>query len=139
PSALAPKVEVYDAAGNLVAAKDDTDLRDTSNNAVSVALNLPAGTYYAVVRSHGDYGDIGQYTVTATDLPAGWGAQQVGNSALAGYARYDAGAGTYTVAGSGADVYNTADQLEYAYTTLSGDGTIIARVASIQNTDPWAK
>ena len=30
----------------------------------------------------------------------------------------------------GADVWNTADALQYAYKTLTGDGTIVARVAS---------
>jgi len=43
------------------------------------------------------------------------------------------------VAGSGADIWGGSDQLQYAYQPVSGDATIIARVASIQNTNGWAK
>jgi hypothetical protein len=37
------------------------------------------------------------------------------------------------------DIEARSDQFHYVYQTLSGDGTIIARVASIENTNPWAK
>ena len=45
----------------------------------------------------------------------------------------------FTVAGSGADIWGTADAFRYVYQTSSGDCSIVARVASQQNTDPWAK
>ena len=48
-------------------------------------------------------------------------------------------AGTYTVTGSGADIWGTADQYHFAFKTLTGAGTIIARVNSVQNTHAWAK
>ena len=41
--------------------------------------------------------------------------------------------------GAGADVWGTADAFHYAYRTLDGDGTIVARVASIQNVHAWTK
>jgi len=47
--------------------------------------------------------------------------------------------GTYTMTGSGADIWGTADQFHYAYRTLTGPGTIVARVDSLQNTHNWAK
>ena len=47
--------------------------------------------------------------------------------------------GTFTVTGSGADVWGTADAFHYAYTPLTGDGTIVARVASIQDVNAWVK
>ena len=47
--------------------------------------------------------------------------------------------GTYTVTGSGADVWGTADQFNYAYRAWTGDGTLIARVASEQNVSTWVK
>src|SRR5205823_12985555 len=37
------------------------------------------------------------------------------------------------------DVWGTADALHYAYRTLDGDGTIVARVASIQYVNAWTK
>jgi hypothetical protein len=47
--------------------------------------------------------------------------------------------GTFTLEGSGADVWGTADQFQYAYRTLTGDGDIVARVATVENTHAWAK
>jgi hypothetical protein len=47
--------------------------------------------------------------------------------------------GTYTMTGSGVDIWGTADQFRFAYKTLTGPGSIVARVLSVDNTDPWAK
>ena len=47
--------------------------------------------------------------------------------------------GTFTVNGSGDDIWNTADAGHLVYQPLTGDGQIVARVVSQQNTDPWAK
>jgi hypothetical protein len=48
-------------------------------------------------------------------------------------------AGTYTMTGSGADIWNDADEFHYAFKTLNGVGSIQARVLSVDNTDQWAK
>jgi len=48
-------------------------------------------------------------------------------------------AGTFTVTGSGADIWDTADQFHYAFKTLTGPGSIVAKVESLENSDPWAK
>ena len=47
--------------------------------------------------------------------------------------------GTFTMTGSGADIWNNADEFHYSYKTLNGAGTMIARVRSITNTNSWAK
>jgi hypothetical protein len=51
--------------------------------------------------------------------------------------------GTYTITGSGADIWNVngveADQFHFAYKMLTGAGSIIARVDSVENTNGWAK
>ena len=39
-------------------------------------------------------------------------------------------AGTYTVTGSGADIWGNADQFQYLYRTMTGDGRLTARVMS---------
>ena len=44
-----------------------------------------------------------------------------------------------TISGSGTDIYSTADEFRFVYKRLSGDGSIVARVASLENSDPWAK
>ncbi|MBN1508516.1 MAG: hypothetical protein JW955_16830 [Sedimentisphaerales bacterium] len=41
--------------------------------------------------------------------------------------------------GIGTDIYSTADEGRVVYKQLSGDGTIVARVDSLDETDPWAK
>jgi len=46
---------------------------------------------------------------------------------------------TYTIKGSGVDIYGTADSFQFDSQALTGDGTITARVVSETNTDPWAK
>ena len=48
-------------------------------------------------------------------------------------------AGTYTMTASGADITGTADQFHFAYKMLTGPGSIVARVNSVQNTHAWAK
>ncbi|MFC1604065.1 LamG domain-containing protein [Planctomycetota bacterium] len=52
-------------------------------------------------------------------------------------------AGTYTMTASGADIWAVnsveADEFHYAFKTLSGVGSIVARVESVENTDGWAK
>ncbi|MHC4569399.1 MAG: LamG domain-containing protein, partial [Planctomycetota bacterium] len=47
--------------------------------------------------------------------------------------------GTFTMTGSGDDIWNTSDEFHFAYKTLTGPGTIVARVDSIANTHAWAK
>jgi len=47
--------------------------------------------------------------------------------------------GTYTMIGSGADIWNEADKFHYAYLTLTGAGSIVAKVESVANTNAWAK
>jgi Concanavalin A-like lectin/glucanases superfamily/PA14 domain len=48
-------------------------------------------------------------------------------------------AGTYTMTATGADIWGTADQFHFAYKTLTGAGSIVAKVQSVTNTNGWAK
>jgi hypothetical protein len=54
--------------------------------------------------------------------------------------------GTYTMTGSGTDIWDVSgigtgfhDEFHFAYKTLSGAGSIVARVVSVENTNDWAK
>jgi len=54
--------------------------------------------------------------------------------------------GTYTITGSGTDIWDVSgigtgfhDEFHFAYKTLSGAGSIVARVESVENTNGWAK
>jgi len=55
----------------------------------------------------------------------------------------EAPVGTYTMTGSGADIWTVdgveADEFHYAFKTLTGTGSIVARVQSVDNTNVWAK
>ena len=43
--------------------------------------------------------------------------------------------GTFSVTGAGVDIWDASDQFRFVYQTLDGDGEIVARVDSLQNTD----
>ena len=47
--------------------------------------------------------------------------------------------GTYTMTAAGADIWNTADEFHFAFKQLTGVGSIIAKVESVENTNVWAK
>ena len=51
----------------------------------------------------------------------------------------EAPAGTFTMTASGTDIWGTADEFHYAFKTLTGPGSIVARVNSVENTHAWAK
>jgi len=74
---------------------------------------------------------------SAPGLPTGWTNVDVGTTGATGSSTF--ANGTFTVTGAGADVWGTADAFQYAYTTLSGDGTIVARVNSIEFVNNWTK
>ena len=76
-------------------------------------------------------------TYTAASLPAPWATADVGAVAAAGSA--SASGGVFTVGGSGADIWDGADEFRFVYRTLSGNGRVTARVTGLTNTDPWAK
>jgi hypothetical protein len=62
----------------------------------------------------------------------------MGNPAFVGTFTEDP-AGTYTVTGSGVDIWDNTDEFYFAYRQLTGAGAIIARVDSVENTHVWAK
>jgi hypothetical protein len=66
-----------------------------------------------------------------------WTARDIGAAGQVGTAT--SSGGTFTVSGAGADIWGTADAFHFAYRPLSGDVTIVARVASILGAQPWTK
>ncbi|MEN6576633.1 MAG: PA14 domain-containing protein [Phycisphaerales bacterium] len=53
---------------------------------------------------------------------------------------YDEATGSYSLTGTGADIWNNADEFRYAYKALNGDGTMVARVTSVgTGTSEWSK
>jgi uncharacterized protein (DUF1800 family)/regulation of enolase protein 1 (concanavalin A-like superfamily) len=68
-----------------------------------------------------------------------WASADVGTPGAPGDATYEEATGQFTIRGSGTDIWNTADAFHYVNQPLFGDGEIVARVASIQNTHEWAR
>jgi len=48
-------------------------------------------------------------------------------------------AGIYTMTAGGEDIWYASDQFHFAWKKLSGVGSIVAKVESVDNTDDWAK
>ncbi len=100
--------------------------------------------YYYKVRAFNSGGESGDSSIASattlagtSSLPAPWVDADVGSVGAAGSASFNGT--TYTVKGSGSDIWTAADGFHFVYQQLTGDGTIIARVASVQNTNGWAK
>ncbi len=74
---------------------------------------------------------------STTVLPAGWTSEDIGAVALSGAAGESAG--TYTVSGNGADIWGSSDAFRFAWQPLTGDGTIVARIAALTGADAWTK
>jgi hypothetical protein len=76
-------------------------------------------------------------TASAQSLPSGWATSDIGAVGAAGSAT---GSGeSFTVSGAGADIWDTHDAFRFAYLPLTGDGSIVARVASVQYVADWTK
>jgi regulation of enolase protein 1 (concanavalin A-like superfamily) len=73
----------------------------------------------------------------AQALPSGWSSADVGSPAVAGTATYSGS--TFTVEGAGVDVWDPSDQFRFVYRQVSGNVTIVARVASLENVHAWTK
>ena len=73
----------------------------------------------------------------AQSLPSGWTSVDVGAVGAPGSATYSSG--TFTVAGAGADIWGSADAFRFVYTSLTGDGSVVARVATEQYVANWTK
>ena len=72
-----------------------------------------------------------------SNVPAPWATQDVGAVGIAGSANF--ANGTFTVNAAGSDIWGNSDSFRYTYQPLSGDGQIVARVTSEQNTSSFAK
>jgi fibronectin type 3 domain-containing protein len=98
-------------------------------------------TYYYVVAATNSYGpssnSVEASATPAPSVPLTWQTQDIGAVGITGSSLY--ANGVFTVAGAGADIQGTADALRFDYVTATGDCTIIARVASMQNVDAWSK
>jgi regulation of enolase protein 1 (concanavalin A-like superfamily) len=107
----------------------------------SLSITIPAGAtsgslLASIAPSMNDSNAI-RFTVTSQPLPVSWLDQDVGTVGLVGSGGY--ANGTFTVAGAGqGTLFASSDGFHYVYQSLSGDGTMVARVASLQGSSAQA-
>jgi fibronectin type 3 domain-containing protein len=92
----------------------------------------PGTTYYYVVSAVGTFGesaDSTQAQATTFQLPTGWTSTNIG-TATGGGGTYELASSTFTVRGAGSDIGGTSENFQFTSTTLTGDGTFIARFAT---------
>ena len=108
---------------------------DGGGDNVAVGWTGPGISTIAVIPG----ANLSPYSGGTSSLPSPWANQDVGSVGVAGSASY--ANGTFTVNGAGWDIWGTGspDEFHYVYRTMSGDGEIVARVASIENTHANAK
>jgi regulation of enolase protein 1 (concanavalin A-like superfamily) len=70
-------------------------------------------------------------------LPSGWSTRDIGSVGVAGSASESSG--TWTLDGSGANIWDSADEFRFAYQAVSGDVDIRVRVASLEDVHDWSK
>src|SRR5207248_10997888 len=69
--------------------------------------------------------------------PSNWHCADIGNPALAG-SQSQSGS-TWTVQGTGYDIWNASDQFHFVWQSLAADGSASAHILSQTNTSTWAK
>jgi uncharacterized repeat protein (TIGR01451 family) len=119
-----------------------------SSNSISAPSpqSLSATSYQFVswtdggAQSHNIVAPAAATTYSATYIPTvsgTWANADIGAVGVAGSGNVVSG--TFTVKGSGADIWGFLDQFHFVYQALSGDGEILARVVSVENTNSYAK
>jgi hypothetical protein len=120
--------------GNSVVTLNGAAVTVNTWGATSINITIPAGATsgplaVSVAPSMNDSNPV-TFTVTSQPLPSLWLDQDIGSTGVAGNASY--ASGVFTVKGAGAQIYGTADGFHYVYQPLTGDGTIVARLVSVQ-------
>ncbi len=127
-----------DAAPLLSPVRDRAIPEDTSTGAIAFSVvdpETPADAF-TVSATSSDPGIVPDENITVVTTPNPWTSTDVGAVAAVGRS---APGDVVVVQASGADIWGTADEGHFVYQPLTGDGEMVARVASLQNTNAWAK
>jgi regulation of enolase protein 1 (concanavalin A-like superfamily) len=103
----------------------------------SALIGLAVTSHRSGVLNTSTFDDVAVSAPAAPPLPAPWTDEDIGATGLPGSAS-DAN-GAFTVRGAGADIWGSADAFHFVDQPIAGDAQIVAQVASIQNTNTYAK
>ena len=70
-------------------------------------------------------------------LPTGWASRDIGSTGQVGSASVSSG--TWTITGSGANIWGTSDEFRFAYQQITGDVDIRVRLASLEDFRKFSK
>jgi regulation of enolase protein 1 (concanavalin A-like superfamily) len=145
PFSGAPYWIRLDRAGTTITAYQSSDGvvwtllgADTVSMGASVLIGLGVTSHDADTAATGAFDNV---TVTAGTpaSPRPWMHADIGSVGKTGTASFDPSTNVYTVKGAGADIWGNTDAFHYLYRPMTGDGAIVARVASVQNVNSWTK
>jgi regulation of enolase protein 1 (concanavalin A-like superfamily) len=125
------------------------EIRDESGQVIATyptaCWQVADGRHTFTVTVDDGHGHTATDSVVITVQPPGGGSglfgpgQDIGSVGAAGFDAYSTASDSYTVQGSGADIWGTTDEFRYVSTPLTGDFTIAARVETVQNVNAWTK
>lgn len=122
--------------GSSTVSLNGTSAAVTSWSSTSITALVPtgasSGTFAVTVGSN----TSNSSTFTVTTLPTSWSDGDIGSVGVSGSANY--ANGVFTVKGGGQQVYGTSDSFHFTYQSLSGDGSIVARLVSVQGASGYA-
>ena len=115
----------------------------TVNGGLPTASESLTGNGTATVFLAADVNFPGSWRVTRVfyslnqSLPAGWLSADIGVVGQPGNSSFSND--SFSLTGSGADIWGTEDGFRFTYQPVMSDGEIIARVDTLANTSPFAK
>lgn len=137
PSGIVSGYNVY--RGTTSGGESTTPLNITliTGTSFSDTTASPGITYYYTVVAVNAGGASGKSNEASAQAGLFTTAADIGGPSPTGSSAFDGT--TYTIKGGGSDIWNGNNQFQFDYKSSNGDGSIVARVASITNTNSWAK
>jgi hypothetical protein len=121
------------AQGNSIVTLNGAMVTISSWSDTSITITIPAGATsgplsVSVAPSMNASNPV-TFDVSAQPLPTPWLDQDIGAVGIAGQATF--ANGIFTVQAAGSQVWGNGDSFHFTYQNLSGDGSIVARVLSV--------